>query len=190
MVEVVTVVESQSEVAVHTPARTIRVLYLFPGMADGSAMIFAKKQVAAVRDCGVVSEIFALESRTDLSCLRQEWKRLQQHIASFRPDLVHAQYGTMTAFLGSVTTRVPLVITFRGSDLNPAPSDPWARSVVRRWLSQYAARKAGGIPARTLKDQLSPLKNEQVWRFSLYYFFVFGAFVALFLTLVEPTIPG
>ncbi len=50
---------------------------------------------------------------------------------------------------------------------------------------EYAARKAGGIPARTLKDQLSPLKNEQVWRFSLYYFFVFGAFVALALWLPQ-----
>jgi NNP family nitrate/nitrite transporter-like MFS transporter len=26
---------------------------------------------------------------------------------------------------------------------------------------------------------LEPLKNVQVWRFSIYYFFVFGAFVAL-----------
>jgi NNP family nitrate/nitrite transporter-like MFS transporter len=50
---------------------------------------------------------------------------------------------------------------------------------------EYAARKAGGIPARTLKDQLEPLKNEQVWRFSLYYFFVFGAFVALALWLPQ-----
>ncbi|MCL4672029.1 MAG: MFS transporter [Sphingomonadaceae bacterium] len=50
---------------------------------------------------------------------------------------------------------------------------------------QYAARKAGGIPARTLKDQLEPLRNEQVWRFSLYYFFVFGAFVALALWLPQ-----
>jgi MFS transporter, NNP family, nitrate/nitrite transporter len=31
--------------------------------------------------------------------------------------------------------------------------------------------------------QLEPLKNTQVWRFSLYYFFVFGAFVALALWL-------
>ncbi|WP_119419136.1 nitrate/nitrite transporter [Desertibaculum subflavum] len=31
--------------------------------------------------------------------------------------------------------------------------------------------------------QLAPLKNVQVWRFSLYYFFVFGAFVALALWL-------
>lgn len=30
---------------------------------------------------------------------------------------------------------------------------------------------------------LAPLKNIQVWRFSLYYFFVFGAFVALALWL-------
>jgi NNP family nitrate/nitrite transporter-like MFS transporter len=30
---------------------------------------------------------------------------------------------------------------------------------------------------------LEPLKNVQVWRFSLYYFFVFGGFVALALWL-------
>ncbi|WP_372887671.1 nitrate/nitrite transporter, partial [Shimia sp.] len=28
-------------------------------------------------------------------------------------------------------------------------------------------------------EQLAPLKNAQVWRFAIYYFFVFGAFVAL-----------
>src|SRR3546814_1805817 len=37
--------------------------------------------------------------------------------------------------------------------------------------------------SRSLKEQLKPLRNEQVWRFSLYYFFVFGAFVALALWL-------
>ena len=45
------------------------------------------------------------------------------------------------------------------------------------------ARKASGLPPRSLREQLEPLKNEQVWRFSLYYFFVFGAFVALALWL-------
>lgn len=50
---------------------------------------------------------------------------------------------------------------------------------------EFAARKAGGIAPRSLKDQLEPLKNEQVWRFSLYYFFVFGAFVALALWLPQ-----
>ena len=48
---------------------------------------------------------------------------------------------------------------------------------------EFAARKASGASAKSLKEQLEPLRNEQVWRFSLYYFFVFGAFVALALWL-------
>ncbi len=44
-------------------------------------------------------------------------------------------------------------------------------------------RRASGLQAPTLAEQFAPLKNQQVWRFSLYYFFVFGAFVALALWL-------
>ncbi len=44
-------------------------------------------------------------------------------------------------------------------------------------------RKAKGIKHVSFLKQLEPLKNIQVWRFSLYYFFVFGAFVALALWL-------
>ncbi len=46
-----------------------------------------------------------------------------------------------------------------------------------------ANRRAHGLSSPTLRQQLGPLKNIQVWRFSLYYFFVFGAFVALALWL-------
>ncbi len=45
------------------------------------------------------------------------------------------------------------------------------------------ARRTQGLPAVTLRQQLAPLANAQVWRFSLYYFFVFGGFVALALWL-------
>ena len=48
-----------------------------------------------------------------------------------------------------------------------------------------AARRRSGTPPRSFREQLAPLKNEQIWRFSLYYFFVFGAFVALALWLPE-----
>lgn len=41
-------------------------------------------------------------------------------------------------------------------------------------------RRAEPVP---LKEQLAPLAELRVWRFSLYYFFVFGAFVALALWL-------
>ncbi|NBC37221.1 MFS transporter [Novosphingobium sp. FSY-8] len=48
---------------------------------------------------------------------------------------------------------------------------------------ELAARRLSGERPMGLAEQLAPLKNEQVWRFSLYYFFVFGAFVALALWL-------
>jgi MFS transporter, NNP family, nitrate/nitrite transporter len=46
-----------------------------------------------------------------------------------------------------------------------------------------AQRHATGQKPEPLSVMLEPLKNVQVWRFSLYYFFVFGAFVALALWL-------
>src|SRR3569832_38276 len=45
------------------------------------------------------------------------------------------------------------------------------------------ARRARGEKPTSAWLELAPLKNIQVWRFSLYYFFVFGAFVALSLWL-------
>ena len=44
---------------------------------------------------------------------------------------------------------------------------------------QIVERRTKGTRAPSFAEQFAPLKNLQVWRFSLYYFFVFGAFVAL-----------
>jgi NNP family nitrate/nitrite transporter-like MFS transporter len=44
-------------------------------------------------------------------------------------------------------------------------------------------RRLAGRKPVPIAEQLRPLKKLQVWRFSLYYFFVFGAFVALALWL-------
>jgi len=46
-------------------------------------------------------------------------------------------------------------------------------------------RRRLGIKPANAWLELEPLKNVQVWRFSLYYFFVFGAFVALALWLPQ-----
>ena len=46
-----------------------------------------------------------------------------------------------------------------------------------------AERRRNHVKPEPFLAQLAPLKNLQVWRFSLYYFFVFGAFVALSLWL-------
>ncbi|MEW6037440.1 MAG: MFS transporter [Pseudomonadota bacterium] len=68
----------------------------------------------------------------------------------------------------------------------------WAAALVLMalifWFSTdddpvLKSRRAAGKPPEPFFKQLEPLKNLQVWRFSLYYFFVFGAFVALALWL-------
>lgn len=44
---------------------------------------------------------------------------------------------------------------------------------------QTHGRMAAGRKPANLRERLQPLRNLQVWRFSLYYFSVFGGFVAL-----------
>lgn len=44
---------------------------------------------------------------------------------------------------------------------------------------EHERRQSTGESHVSLAAQLAPLKKAQVWRFSAYYFFVFGAFVAL-----------
>lgn len=56
------------------------------------------------------------------------------------------------------------------------------------WFTTYddpviRERRARGEKPRSAWLELAPIKNIQVWRFGLYYFFVFGAFVALTLWL-------
>ena len=48
---------------------------------------------------------------------------------------------------------------------------------------EQRGRAKSGRKAASMSNQLAVLKNLQVWRFALYYFFVFGAFVALALWL-------
>ena len=46
-----------------------------------------------------------------------------------------------------------------------------------------ADRRRRGVKPEPFSAMMEPLRNPQVWRFSLYYFFVFGGFVALALWL-------
>lgn len=51
--------------------------------------------------------------------------------------------------------------------------------ILSRGDPAQASRKKTGARPVSAARQMEPLKNIQVWRFATYYFFVFGAFVAL-----------
>ncbi|MCC2639811.1 MAG: putative Glycosyltransferase [Nitrospira sp.] len=135
---------------------TPRVLSVVPGLPIGFNMIFARNQIAALEQLGVISRSFFLHSRTSPGILLSEAARFRREVAGFRPDLVHAHYGTVTALFCAALTRLPLVITFQGSDLNRF----WDRHPLRppagRVMSQLAALRAAGIicVSRQLKGRL------------------------------------
>ncbi len=45
------------------------------------------------------------------------------------------------------------------------------------------SQAAGSMPQRSFRDQLEPFKHLQIWRFSFYYFSLYGSFLALTLWL-------
>ncbi|MCP5327597.1 MAG: NarK/NasA family nitrate transporter [Sinobacteraceae bacterium] len=93
--------------------------------------------------------------------------------------------------VGSAVTKLlaPLVMVAAGWKM---VATVWALALavtgVLFWLlasddPQLAERRASGAKPMPFREQVAPLANLQVWRFSLYYFFVFGGFVALALWL-------
>src|SRR5262245_23872442 len=154
----------------------IRVLHVIPGTpGEGFGMIFDKRQAASVRDAGVDVKTFFLTSRVSPSSLWRELCELRREIKEFKPDLIHAHYGTMTAFLCAFGTSTPLVVTYRGSDLNPTRSVSRLRSVGGRVLSQLAALRAVHIicVSRGIKQRL-------LWRRSLVTIIPTGVNLELF----------
>jgi NNP family nitrate/nitrite transporter-like MFS transporter len=93
--------------------------------------------------------------------------------------------------VGSAVTKflAPVVLVSMGWE---AVAQIWAVGLVVMAVAFFlftkddpdlAARRRSGVKPEPLSAMLVPLKNLQVWRFSLYYFFVFGGFVALALWL-------
>ena len=89
-------------------------------------------------------------------------------VTKFVAPMVMAAFGWQTVALIWATALVVMALIF------------W---LITEEDPVLASRRAHGIASPSLRQQLAPLKNIQVWRFSLYYFFVFGAFVALALWL-------
>ncbi len=140
----------------------MRVLFVIPGEASGSSMVFARRQAVALAGHGVTVETFFLQSRTSPRTLFAEARRFRAACRAFRPDLIHAHFGTMTAMFAILASgRLPVVITFRGSDLNYVPTSAGPRAFIGRVLSQLAALGAARIVCVSgkLRDQLWTRRN-------------------------------
>ena len=135
----------------------MKVLFVVPGEGQGHSMIFARRQAEALIRQGVRLEVFYLRSRTSPAALFAEFLRFRKTVRAFRPQVIHAHYGTVTALFAALASgRTPLMITYRGSDLHPLPSARGSRPAVGRLFSQIAALRAARIVcvSRGLKERL------------------------------------
>jgi glycosyltransferase involved in cell wall biosynthesis len=138
-----------------------RVLFVIPGRDQGNSMIFVRRQAHSLGRAGVEANLFYLGSRTSPRHLFAEFRRFRADLARLRPAVVHAHYGTVTALFAALASGfLPLVITYRGSDLNPPPPSYRWRAKLRascgRLFSQLAALRAQKIicVSRQLRSHL------------------------------------
>ena len=141
-------------VRVSPPSSQPRILSVIPGDAGGASMIFVKRQMAAVAARGFECRSHFVASRTNPVRVVRTVIELRAAIIDFDPDIVHAQYGTVTSVVAILATRRPVVVTFRGSDLLTLNQTP--RTIAARILSQLSALRAARLicVATHLRDAL------------------------------------
>jgi len=112
--------------------------------ANSAAGIFVDRQIQSLHDAGVEVASYDIGTRYDPVSLWRAWRGLRAEIRRMRPDLLHAQYGTILATV-TVLTGHPTVITFGGGDLLPGdfhsggPDGPRLRALTLSWLRSYVA---------------------------------------------------
>lgn len=121
---------------------------------------YVLRDVEALRSLGHSVEFY------NISQVRRPWhavKALRQRIARLGPDVLHAHFGDVVGFVCALASlgKATLVITYRGSDLNPSPSHSTVRMFVGHCLSQFAAL----VAARTICVS-SELRDRLWWKTS------------------------
>ena len=137
-------------------SRGPRVLWVVPGSAEPTSMPFAKRQYAALQKAGCDVQEFYISVWRSFAVFCGELRRLRRKIRQSNPDLVHAQFGTMTALMCSLASWKPLVITYQGTDLNPCYGYNKLRIGLGHLISRICALRASRIVcvSRGLRDRL------------------------------------
>ncbi len=119
-------------------------------------MVFAHSEIDRIAASGVTTAVLPFRSSMRPDLLIRQILSIRSRIREFRPDVVHVHFGTITAFATVIAADVPVIITFRGSDLNPSPTDGWIRNGIQNVLSNTAAKFADGVivVSRQLRSRL------------------------------------
>ena len=116
---------------------------MYPTETDPSRGSFVRELVEDVRALGVRVDVLAFDGRRRKRAYADAGLELRRAVRARVPDLVHAHYG-LTGAVAIAQRRVPVVVTFHGSDTGN-PHVPW-----QAWISWCVARMA--TPVFVSKD--------------------------------------
>lgn len=124
------------------PMRVLMVTTEWPRAPWGTAQ-FVARQAAFLRRAGIEVEVFQFYGQRNPLNYAKAWLAVQRLLSRERFDLVHAQFG-QSALL-ALPKRVPLVITFRGDDLQGILGDRDGRITAPGRLLRRFSRAAAHL---------------------------------------------
>jgi len=127
---------------------------------------FIKRQADFLKSAGIEVEVFPFIGAKNPFNYMLAWARFQWKLRRGQYDLVHAQFGQ--SGLLALPKRLPLVVTFRGSDLLGTVSDRTGRhmsaSALHTRLCRMVARAADArvVVSAHMKEYLPPAVDAHV----------------------------
>ena len=160
--------------------RVLVVTNLYPTSQTPFSGTFIEQQVVALRQAGVSVDVLHVARQVlGAGAYRSVPGMVRRRIREQRPDIVHVMYGgILAAQVARAVRRIPLIISFAGSDLlgghwRSPFNGGGARLPVRRRLmvsagviaSRYAAFRASAVIVKSepMKRALSPSTHGKCW---------------------------
>lgn len=103
----------------------------------GGPAVFIARQVEFLRREGVEVDLFPFRGARQPRNYAQAWREVRRRLNGGSYDLVHAQFGQ--SGLTALPKRVPLVVTFRGDDLEGIIGEN-GRYIPAGWLLRFVSR--------------------------------------------------
>lgn len=90
---------------------------------------YVKEQVNAISALGAECDYYLVHGKGAVGYLK-EIPALRKKIREYRPDIIHAHYGLSGLLANLSTRRIPVVVTYHGSDINVAKVRKFSRLAI------------------------------------------------------------
>ena len=103
----------------------------------GGPAVFIARQAEFLRREGIEVDLFPFRGERQAKNYAAAWREVQKRVRHGSYDLVHAQFGQ--SGLTALPKRIPLVVTFRGDDLEGIIGEN-GRYIAAGWLLRFLSR--------------------------------------------------